>query len=151
MDWFNEALSDGFEGLIFRDHLSPYKCGRSTLKSEWMLKVKPFETFDARITGVIQATVVDPTAEKTVNELGRSVTSKKKDDRILIEKAAAFTVDYNGIEQKVSIAEDDSEKEKIWQNRDSYIGKMLEFKGMLVGAKDRIRHPVTVRLREDRE
>ena len=61
-----------------------YKCGRGTLREGLIFKVKPFRTFDAKILGVIQATKVDPEAEKKTNELGRSVTSKKKDDRILI-------------------------------------------------------------------
>jgi DNA ligase-1 len=150
-DMFKQALAQGFEGLILRDPDAGYKFGRSTLKEEIMLKVKPFKTFDARITGVVQATEVDPDAERKTNELGRSVTSRKKDDRIPINKAAAFTVEYEGVEQKVSIAEDDSKKEEIWMNRESYIGKMLEFKGMTYGSKNAIRHPVSIRIRGDRE
>lgn len=148
---FDFALKKGCEGLILRDFGSPYKYGRSTLKEEYMLKVKPFETFDARIIDVIQATTVSEHANIEINELGYSKTSRKKDDRILIDKAACFLVEYKGQKQKVSIALPDSEKIQIWAKKEQYIGKMIEYKGMIIGSKDLIRHPVFVRFREDRE
>lgn len=148
---FGKALDDGYEGLILRCPESQYKFGRSTLKEEGMLKVKPFETFDARIIEVLQATEVDPNAEKTTNELGRSVTSKKKDDRILIEKAYGFLVKYGEHQVKVVLSMSDVEKEIVWRKKESYIGRMIEYKGMLIGSKDVPRHPVMVRFREDRE
>jgi len=148
---FTKALENSCEGLILRDSNGRYKFGRGTLKEGLIYKVKPFRTFDAEITGVVQSTVVDPNAEKKTNELGRSVTSKKKDDRILIEKASAFNVEYENKELKVVLAMTDEEKEEVWKNRDSYIGKIIEYKGMLVGAKDVPRHPVMIRFREDKD
>ena len=121
--YFEEALNDDYEGLILRDYDGRYKCGRGTLKEGIIYKVKPFRSFDAQITGVVQATKVNPNAEKKINELGRSVTSKKVGDRILIEKASAFNVSYEDKELKVVIAMTDSEKEEIWKNKDSYIGR----------------------------
>lgn len=149
--YFESALNNGFEGLILRDPKGKYKFGRGTLKEGIIYKVKPYRTFDAEITGVVQSTVVDPNAEKTINELGRSVTSKKKDDRILIEKASAFYVDYQGKELKVVLAMTDKEKEAVWANKDEFIGRTIEYKGMLIGAKDVPRHPVMVRFREDKD
>lgn len=148
---FKTALDQGFEGLILRDPVSPYKFGRSTLKEEFMLKIKPFDSFDTKIIGVVQSTEVNADVEKTKNELGRSVTSKKKDDRHLIEKASAFWVMYDKHALKVSLAMTDAEKEEVWKNRQNYIGRMIEYKGMKVGAKDCPRHPVFVRFREDRD
>lgn len=149
--YFEGALDNGFEGLILRDPKGKYKFGRGTLKEGIIYKVKPYRTFDAKITGVVQSTVVDPNAEKTTNELGRSVTSKKKDDRILIEKASAFWVDYEGKPLKVVLAMTDKEKEAVWANQGEFIGRTIEYKGMLIGAKDVPRHPVMVRFREDRD
>ena len=147
---FEIALKDGYEGLILRNPKGKYKYGRGTLKEGLIYKVKPFLTFDSKITGVVQATKVDPNAEKKTNELGRSVTSKKKDDRILIEKASAFDVQYEGQGLKVVLAMTDEEKEEIWANKESYIGRWIEYKGMLIGAKDVPRHPVMIRFREDK-
>lgn len=149
-NYFEEALTDGYEGLILRDPKGTYKFGRGTIREGLIYKLKPFVTIDAKVTGVVQSTIVDPNAEKTINELNRSVTSKKKNDRILIEKASAFNVEYKGKELKVVLAMNDEEKEEVWKNKDSYIGKMIEYKGMLIGAKDVPRHPVMIRFRRDK-
>jgi len=148
--YFEEALNFDNEGLILKDLNGRYKCGRGTLKEGLIYKVKLFKTIDAEIIDIIQATKVDPKAEKQINELNRSVTSKKKNDRILIEKAAAFVVEYKGQKVKVSIAMDDAMKEEIWTNKNKYIGKIVEYKFMEVGMKDLPRHPTTVRMRNDK-
>ena len=147
---FEWALNNDYEGLILRNPNSPYKCGRFTIKEGGAFKIKPFVTFDAKITGVEQSTEVNEDAEKKTNELGRSVTSKKKDDRHLIEKASAFWVEYEGKPLKVVLAMTDPEKVAVWANRASLIGKTIEYKGMLVGSKDVPRHPVMIRYREDK-
>ena len=149
-EYFETALENGYEGLILKDPHGKYKCGRGTIKEGLIYKVKPFVTFDAEILHVVQATEVDPNAEKKVNELGRSVTSKKKGDRLLIDKASAFEVEYEGKRLKVTLAMTDEEKEAVWTSRSSYIGKIIEYKGMLVGSKDVPRHPVMIRFREDK-
>lgn len=148
---FDSALNDGFEGLILRNPVGIYKFGRATLKENIIYKLKPFETYDAKIVDVIQATSVKESANKKINELGYSVTSKKKDDRELINKASAFLVTYNNLPLKVTIALTDPEKEEIWLNKDAYIGKCIEFKGMKIGSKDLPRHPVFIRYRTDKD
>jgi hypothetical protein len=183
-EYFEEALKNDYEGLILKDPKGRYKCGRGTIKEGLIYKVKPFVTFDAEILGVVQATEVDPNAEKKINELGRSVTSKKLGDRVLIEKAAGFEVEYKALcdkcladgqtgviikqentcrdcgapyRLKVTLAMTDEEKEDVWATRSTYIGKMIEYKGMLVGSKDVPRHPVCetdyemIRFREDKD
>jgi len=147
---YDGAIGWGCDGLILRDPNGRYKFGRGTIKEGLIYKMKPFHTFDSKIIGIVQATKVREDAEKKINELGRSVTSKKKDDRILIKKAAAFVVMYKGKELKVTIAMNDEEKENIWKNPKNFIGKYVEYKGMLVGAKDLPRHPTTIRMRYDK-
>lgn len=143
---FKKALNEEYEGLILRNPKGKYKFGRCTLKEGNVYKVKPYITFDGKIQEVIQSTIVDPNAEKKTNELGRSVTSKKKGDRILIEKASAFLVNYEDKQLKVVLAMTDDEKEEVWKNKETYIGKTIEYKGMVVGSKDVPRHPVMLRL-----
>jgi len=148
---YENALAWGCDGLILRDPEGRYKFGRGTIKEGLIFKMKPFRTFDAKIIGVIQGTEVREAAEKKINELGRSVTSKKKDDRILIDRACDFVVLYEGKELKVSIAMTNEEKTEVWKNKEKYIGRWIEYKGMLVGAKDLPRHPGFVRFRDDKE
>ena len=147
---FDFALKHGFEGLILRSPTSPYKFGRCTLKSGDAYKMKPYMTFDAKIIDVVQATEAREGSEKKINELGRSVTSQKKADRVLINKASVFTVLYEGKELGVTIALTDPEKEEIWIHKDKYLGRWIEYKGMLVGSKDLPRHPIFLRYRDDK-
>jgi len=147
---FEENLKLGYEGLVLRNQNSPYKCGRITIKEGNAYKVKPFLTFDAKILDVVQSTEAREGSEKTINELGRSRTSQKKDDRVLIDKAAGFIVKYEGKELTVVLAMTDSEKEEVWKNRKKYIGRTVEYKGMIVGSKDVPRHPVYLRMRQDK-
>jgi len=149
--YFDKVLKDNYEGLILRSLDGRYKCGRGTIKEGIIYKVKPFRTFDAKIIDVIQSTEVNEDAEKKMNELGRSVTSKKKNDRHLIDKASAFLVNYEDKELKVTLAMTDEEKEEVWKNKENYIGRTIEYKGMLVGAKDVPRHPVMIRFRNDKD
>jgi len=150
---YKEALEFGCDGLILRDPNGRYKFGRGTIKEGLIYKMKPFQTFDAKILEIIQATKVFGGAEKKINELGRSVTSKKIADRVLIEKASAFVVIYEGKELRVTIAATDLEKKEIWKNKNKYLGKWIEYKGMLSGAKENglPRHPIFLRYRNDKE
>lgn len=152
-DLFENALANGFEGLILRDPNGRYKFGRGTVKEGLIYKLKPFVTFDAKIIGVLQGTVVDPNAEKTINELGYSRTSKLKEDRLPSGRASDFVVLYERKELKVSIAMTNEEKEEIWKNKEKYIGKMIEYKGMKIGMKEDglPRHPVFLRFRTDKD
>jgi DNA ligase-1 len=148
---FENALAWGCDGLILRDVNGRYKFGRGTVKEGLIYKLKPFETFDAKILDVLQGTVVDPKAEKTINELGYSRTSKLKEDRLPSGRASDFVVDYEGKTLKVSIAMTQEEKEEVWNNKKKYIGRWIEYKGMLVGAKELPRHPIFLRFRDDKE
>jgi len=160
--YYEEALSwvEEFEGeehfvcdgLILRSPSGKYKTGRGTMKEGLIFKLKPYETFDEKIIGIEEGTNVDPNAEKTINELGRSVTSKKKADRILAGWAKNFIVMHEGETQlSVSIKATKEEKIYIWQNQSEFIGKTVEYKGLMIGAKDLPRHPVQVRMREDKD
>lgn len=156
VDWvkrlFDTALDRGFEGLMLRSVEGIYKYGRGTINQGIIFKLKPYVTFDAQIIDVTQATKVDPKAEKKTNELGYSETSKKKGDRIPIDKAADFVVMHEEErELKVVIAMTDEQKKEVWKNREDYIGRTIEYKGLLVGSKDLPRHPVFLRFRDDKD
>jgi DNA ligase-1 len=148
-EFYKKSLDVGYEGLILRKATGKYKYGRGTLNEGIIYKVKPIIELSGKIIGVDQATVVNPDAEKTTNELGFSVTSKKKGDRVIIEKASNFVVEYerDGKTHVIHppIVADDSEKKHIWENREDYIGCEVLVKGMDIGAKDVMRIPRAIR------
>lgn len=148
--YFEEVLEQGYEGLILRDPEGRYKFGRCTLKEGLIYKLKKFLDFDGQIIDIIQATEVDENVEKTINELGYSKTSRKKDDRNLINKASAVLVKFNNKDLKVTLAMTDEEKNEIWNNKEKYINKWITYKAMIIGSKDVPRHPVFLRFRDDK-
>jgi DNA ligase-1 len=114
-----------------------------------MFKLKPFITFDGKIIGVEER--FKNTSEKYTNELGRSQRHSFKDEVEPTGIAACFVVTYDGFEQRVIITGDEAFRREIWNNQKAYIGKIIEFKGMVVGSKERIRHPTFIRFRDDKE
>ena len=149
--FFHQALDDGYEGLILRNSKSKYKFGRVTAKSGDGYKLKPFVTIDAKIKEVVERTKAREGSEKKINELGRSVTSKKKADRIPCGIAAGFVVEYEGNELQATLTGNEAFRTEIWNNRKKYIGKYIEYRAMMIGAKDVPRHPTFIRFRQDKD
>jgi len=136
---FKKALEEGNEGLIIRSPDMPYKFGRSTAKEQGLLKMKPFETFDGKIKDVLER--MENTSESEKNELGHSFKHRCKDDMIPTGIAAAFVVEYEGMDLKVVLTGDEDFRRKMWEEKESYIGKWIEYKAMLIGIKNLPRHP----------
>lgn len=151
-EYFQEALENGYEGLILRNPYGRYKFSRCTVNQNIIFKYKPFLTTDSIIKGIVQATEINEDVEKTTNELGRSRTSKCLGDRHTVEKAQSFIVDFEGQDLKVPIAMTDEQKKYIWEHQTEYIGKYCEYKYMEVGMKEGglPRIPKFIRMREDK-
>ena len=148
-DIYIEYLDQGLEGAILKHVEGTYKFGRITTNSKMGYKLKPMLTFEAIVEGVEQAFMAKPDSQRTIDAFGKSHTSGKQEDRVPIQKAASFLITYNGFPSKVSLAMTDTEKEHVWNNQCDYVGRKIEFKGMLIGSKDRVRHPVFLRFRDD--
>jgi len=146
---FEKALQEDYEGLIVRCPKGEYKCGRSTINQGWMLKVKPFETFDTKVVGFVER--FDNLNVSQTNELGRSFKRNTKADKKGTGICASLITEYEGIEMKVTLTGDEDFRKEIWDNQSDYIGKMFEWKAMKVGMKDVPRHPNFVRWRVDKD
>ena len=88
--------------------------------------------FDGVILGLEEATEVLPGVEKTINELGRSVTSKLKDDRVPSGLCKGFRVALdNGNEMTVSLKDFDHDARRaMLLSPEDYVGKTIRFTGM---------------------
>jgi len=150
--FYLKVLDMGYEGLILKNMNGRYKCGRGTIKEGLIYKVKPLETVDAKIIEVIQGTNAKEGSAKTINELGRSVTSKKKEDRVDNNMVADFRVNWEDTTVKVSCCKMKHPKRKeVWKNKEKYLGKMIEYCFIPVGMKDKPRSPRFIRFREDKD
>lgn len=134
LDYYNKCIDDGYEGLVLMHKHKTYKCGRATLNDNIIYKMKEDNLeFDGKIIDLIQATVVDANVPTTKNELGRTVTSKKKNDRILIEAVSGFLVEMDdGKQLTVSLRGwNDEAKQKAWKEGVAvYKNRWLKFTGM---------------------
>jgi DNA ligase-1 len=137
-----EQLEKGFEGIMIRDPESLYKFGRSTAKGGELLKVKRVSHDEAVIVGFVEQ--MHNANEAETNELGRTKRSSAKDGLVPADTLGAFicrngekwTPDFN-ISPGVLNA---SERKFIWDNRNDYMGLIVNFKHLAHGAKDRPRH-----------
>ena len=89
---FEEAwISQGYEGVITRTIDSPYKCGRSTLKEQYMLKLKRFVDSEAIVIGWEE--MERNTNPAFVGELGQTKRSHASEGKIGAKLVGALIVE----------------------------------------------------------
>ena len=141
-----QLLDAGFEGGMLKDPDALYKCGRSTLKSQECLKLKPFVDDEAVILSwkAEQENLNEP----TVNELGttsRSSSQLGKRDKPLI---GALRVRSPKFSQSFWVSGFTRDlKERLWVERDRLVGQVITYKYQPCLAYDRPRHPIFLRFR----
>lgn len=136
----NQCLEDGYEGLILRDPNAPYKCGRSTMKEGYLLKLKQFVDAEATVFGFEERQ--HNANEAKTNELGRTARSSHKAGKVGMDTLGAINVSFEGIEFSIGTGFTDAERAEVWSNRGKYLGKLAKFKYFPVGVKTAPRHPV---------
>jgi ATP-dependent DNA ligase len=145
--FFEDALSKGFEGAVLMDGRKYYKQGRVTIKEGIGYKMKPFKEEDLPIIGVTER--LENLNESQTNELGQSFKRNTVDAKKETGIAAAFICDMgDGVTTKVTLTGTEEERRNIWENREKYIGMIAVVKSMDYGAKEKLRHPVLVRVKE---
>ena len=144
-----KRLNEGYEGLILRDPLGPYKFGRSTTKEGILLKLKRFTDDEAVIIGFVEQ--MHNGNEATTNELGRTKRSSHQENKTGKNTLGALAVRWGDIEFEIGTGMDDELRQRIWSKRDQYEGKLVKFKHFPVGAKDKPRHPVFLGFRDSKD
>lgn len=135
---YSLALEKGYEGLVLTHKDHKYKFGRNTLKEGTLLKMKDDSIeYDAVVIDVAEASSVKEGTEKTTNNLGRSVTSKKIGDREASGIAKGFKVAYLtedgtclGIFTVCLRGYTNEERKDLFTNKAKYIGKHFVYTGM---------------------
>lgn len=145
-DYEDRCLVHGYEGLILRDPNAPYKCGRSTVKEGYLLKVKRMCTDEAEIIGFIERE--HNGNEATTNELGRTKRSSHKAGKTGRGDLGALVVRMVEVEFNIGTGFDDDLRAEIWNNKEKYLGKLVSFNHFPIGVKDKPRHPSFKGLRD---
>jgi DNA ligase-1 len=148
LDFETETLEAGYEGLMIRSLGGAYKQGRSTLKDSIISKLKRFSQDEAIIIGFEE--LMHNTNEKTTNELGRSQRSQAQDGLVGMNTLGALIVRdlKTGIEFKIGTGYDAETRQRIWDNREAMLGKIVTYKHFKIGVVDAPRFPVYISERD---
>lgn len=129
---YEKALELGYEGLVIANKDRTYKFNRSTAKDNHIFKMKEDKLqYDGVVLDIIEGTIAKEDAPKTTNELGRSVTSKLKEDREKSGLASGILSEFEGHPIKVSLegfTHDDLRE--LLANKEEYIGQWFRYTGM---------------------
>lgn len=145
-----KMLEEGYEGLILRDPNAPYKRGRSTVKEGYLLKLKRFTDAEATVIGFEER--MHNGNEATVNELGRTKRSSHQAGKTGRGDLGALRLRTpEGVEFSCGTGFDDAERDQIWRNRDSFLGRIAKYKHFDIGSKVAPRHPVFLGWRDPKD
>lgn len=137
-----EALSNGFEGIILRSGSGPYKNGRATLKEGYLSKMKRFSDSEAEIVGFEELEQNNNIATK--DALGHSERSSHKENMVGKNTLGTLLVKdiYSDLELRIGSGLDDATRAAIWADKEKYRGMVVKYKYFAIGVKDKPRHPV---------
>lgn len=152
----SEYLSAGYEGGMLRCPHAPYKQGRSTLKQEWLVKVKRFTDSDALVIGVTELRRNEN--EAVLDELGYTKRSHANAGKVgagmmgtLIVRCVDPTDPFYGVEFEVGTGFTAEQRANLWEGREYLPGKFVKYKYFPIGCKDKPRHPVFIGWRNQRD
>ena len=148
-----KMLECGFEGVILRVPEGPYKCGRSTWKERYLIKVKPFVDSEAVILGFLEQMSNCNILEK--DELGYAKRSSAKSGKLPADTLGKFLVRdvYSGVGFKIGTGQGMTHelRKQIWHNKSDYIGKIIKYKCQKIGVKDKPRIPIFLGFRDEKD
>lgn len=138
----------GFEGIMLRKPLGPYKFGRSTENEQIHIKVKRFEDDEAIILGCIEGVHHGNVATK--DAFGRTKRSTCKAGLVSNGLLGALSV-RNTVGQEFEIGTGFTAIDctELWAKRDQIFGKTIKYRYQKVGTKDLPRFPSYQGFRED--
>jgi len=137
-------INAGFEGAILRDPDALYKYGKSTLKEGGMLKLKRFKDSEAQIVGFEER--MHNANDAILDELGYTKRSSHQENKIPTGTLGAFIVKdiHNPSipEFKIGTGFTAQQALTFWMYRSEYLKKIVKYKHLPYGIKDKPRHPV---------
>lgn len=125
-DYSQEFVEAGYEGIILKQQAEyPFR-GK---KDPYWMKHKPFDTWDGIITGVYEG-----------------FRGKNKG------RFGGFNIEIDGVVTNVGGGYSDEQRDEFWaKDPNEFIGKWAEVKGQNMTKDGKVRFPVFVRFRPDKE
>jgi len=142
-------LAQGYEGVMLRRPEAPYKFGRSTAREGYLLKIKRFHDAEFEIVGFEEE--MFNANEATTSELGHTKRSSHKANKVPKGRLGALVLKYGDTTFNCGTGFNDAERERIWAERDSYLGKLAKIKYFAHGIKDVPKLPSFLGIRDVRD
>ena len=151
LEYYEEkCLKNGYEGVMIRTASSPYKCGRSSEKEGYLLKIKRFADGEAEVLSTYEKAT--NTNEATKDAFGRTKRSSHQAGKVGLgilggykvkdlETGIEFSVGHNHTLCEIPPA-------ALWANRQTLVGRIIKYKHQPSGAKDAPRFPQFLGFRE---
>ena len=165
-DWSQRVFASGGEGLILRAWDTQYQHRRCGLAANDLMKLKDFDPMEGEIIDIIPMNKIADHAVREKDAFGRSKSVHKKGEKDTVEAAGSIKVrildqkilDHFGVSELIISmgsglcckADNELNRHWIWENRSRLIGCVVEFKAMLVDAKDVPTLPVLRNFRWDK-
>ena len=121
----------GGEGLICRSPSGIYKYGRSTPKEQLSIKLKFFADSEFEVIGFEER--MHNTNEAKTNELGYTERSSAKDGMQPMNMLGSLVLNYGDSTFNCGTGFNDVQRKEIWENKESYLGKLASIRYMSVG------------------
>lgn len=139
----------GYEGVMVRSPHGLYKYGRSTAREGYLFKLKRFTDGEARIVGFDER--MHNANEAKRDALGRTERSSHKANLVPMGTLGALKVvdTQTGVEFDVGTGFTDAERDEIWAGRKDWLNRLVKYKSLAVGVKEKPRHPVYLGQRLD--
>ena len=145
-----KCLAEGYEGVMVRDPAGPYKCGRSTEREGWLLKIKRFADGEAEVLEPYEGMSNQNEAER--DAFGRTKRSLSKAGMVgrgelggfivrALDTGVEFRLGYNHVLGGI-------DRVSLWIKKDTLVGRLVKFRHQPSGAKDAPRFPKFVGWRE---
>ena len=149
-EYEEQCLSQGYEGVMIRTPESPYKCGRSTEREGWLLKIKRFDDDEAVVLETYEGLSNLNPAER--DAFGRTKRSSCKENKVGRGELGGFVVRVmsTGVEFRLGYNHvlGGIDRVTLWEQRASLPGKIVKFMHQPSGAKEAPRFPKFVGFRE---
>lgn len=145
-----ELLGIGAEGMMVQGLHAGYKFGRSTVKEQKLLKVKRFTDSEYEVVGFEEK--MHNTNEAKVNAVGNTERSSHKENLIPCSTLGALILRAtDGTTFNCGTGFTDEQRDEIWNNRDSLIGKIAKIKSFEIGVVQKPRFPVFLGFRSEED
>lgn len=137
-----EYLRLGYEGVMLRDIRGPYKQNRSTLREQYLVKVKRFHDSEAEILSY--APLLRNGNEATTDERGYTKRSSHAENKVADDLLGTLGVRdlHTGVEFDIGSGLTLAQRQALWTHRASLLGRIVKYKHFPVGVKDKPRHPI---------